>query len=528
MYRTGDLARWVGSGDLEYVGRKDQQVKIRGHRIELGEIEARLMEHDGVREAVVITREDTVGDQQLVAYVVPEKASAYPLLQILRMEQAGEFPPAAQYELPNGMLISHQSKGETEYLYQEIFGREAYLRHGITLREDACIFDVGANIGLFTLFVLQRAPKASIYAFEPIPSLFENLRINAILSGGDVRLYDCGLSGASGTTSFAWFKHNSLISGRYADFEEEETTIKAFIKKQKRGGGISEEALEKLMRERLEHEQFTCPIHTLSEIIAVEEIERIDLLKIDAQKSELEVFEGIEPGDWPKIRQIVVEVHDIEGRLSKIQALLDNHGYQQSVEQGELLEGTDQYTIYARRIGEPDDSGVSPSRISQDAPMYWCPKQLTTRLRTHVAEKLPEYMAPAAYVWLESLPLTSNGKLDRKALPAPDTDVYVMRDYEEPVGETERALAEIWAELLNLERVGRHDNFFELGGHSLLAVRVISRLRKVLNVEVTVRDVFERPVLASLAERLINLQLEQFDPDKLEGLLNLMQGSYAG
>src|SRR5258708_6701071 len=123
-------------------------------------------------------------------------------------------------------------------------------------------------------------------------------------------------------------------------------------------------------------------------------------------------------------------------------------------------------------------------------------------LRAPLSTKLPEYMVPAAYVRLESLPLTANGKLDRKALPAPEADAYAARGYEAPVGEAEERLAEIWAEVLKLERVGRHDNFFELGGHSLLAVRVITRLRRALGVEVTLADLFERPVLADFARGL--------------------------
>ena len=84
-------------------------------------------------------------------------------------------------------------------------------------------------------------------------------------------------------------------------------------------------------------------------------------------------------------------------------------------------------------------------------------------------------MVPAAYVRLESLPLTANGKIDRKALPAPDGDAYVTRGYQAPQGEVEQSLARIWSEVLKLDRVGRHDDFFELGGHSLLAVQVVSR-----------------------------------------------------
>ena len=123
-------------------------------------------------------------------------------------------------------------------------------------------------------------------------------------------------------------------------------------------------------------------------------------------------------------------------------------------------------------------------------------------LRAHVGETLPEYMVPAAFMRLDALPLTPNGKVDRKALPAPEGEAYVARGYEAPVTEMEQMLAGIWAEVLKLERVGRHDNFFELGGHSLLAVQVISRVRQGLGVEVKLADLFARPVLADFAALL--------------------------
>jgi thioesterase domain-containing protein/acyl carrier protein len=124
------------------------------------------------------------------------------------------------------------------------------------------------------------------------------------------------------------------------------------------------------------------------------------------------------------------------------------------------------------------------------------------RLREHVAAKLPDYMVPAAYVPMKKLPLTPNGKLDRRALPAPDTGSYAARSYEMPKGEIETALAQIWAEVLELERVGRHDNFFDLGGHSLLAIRVIAHLKQALNVDVAIGDLFTHPELADLAQVL--------------------------
>jgi len=144
-------------------------------------------------------------------------------------------------------------------------------------------------------------------------------------------------------------------------------------------------------------------------------------------------------------------------------------------------------------------------------------------LRAHLSAALPEYMVPAAYVRLEALPLTPNGKLDRKALPAPEGSAYASREYEAPVGKIEEALAEIWTELLRVERVGRHDHFFELGGHSLLALQVVSRVRQGMEVELALATVFEKPVLSALAERILELRLARFDPETLARLARLVR-----
>ena len=123
-------------------------------------------------------------------------------------------------------------------------------------------------------------------------------------------------------------------------------------------------------------------------------------------------------------------------------------------------------------------------------------------LRAHLARDLPDYMLPAAFVHLAALPLTANGKLDRRALPAPDAGAHAARRFAAPEGPFEMALAALWCELLTLERVGRDDHFFELGGHSLLAVTLVARLRQRLGVEVGLAEVFDAPVLRALALRL--------------------------
>ncbi|WP_244952561.1 condensation domain-containing protein, partial [Xanthomonas maliensis] len=119
-------------------------------------------------------------------------------------------------------------------------------------------------------------------------------------------------------------------------------------------------------------------------------------------------------------------------------------------------------------------------------------------LRAQLQLSLADYMVPSAFVVLASWPLTRNGKLDRKALPAPDADDYAHQQYEAPQGPLEQTLAEIWQAVLGVEKVGRHDNFFQLGGHSLLAVTLVERMRRQ-GLGADVRVLFGQPTLAALA-----------------------------
>jgi acyl-CoA synthetase (AMP-forming)/AMP-acid ligase II/acyl carrier protein len=143
---------------------------------------------------------------------------------------------------------------------------------------------------------------------------------------------------------------------------------------------------------------------------------------------------------------------------------------------------------------------------SQSLVAYVVPKnkQLLTisELRQFLEFKLPNYMIPSAFVTLEALPLTSNGKVNRKALPIAnlarsETDFVLPRNY------TEKIVASVYAEILKQEKIGIKDNFFELGGHSLLATQVISRLREAFEIEFPLRILFEKPTVISLAEHII-------------------------
>ena len=509
LYKTGDLVRYLPDGQIAFVGRTDSQVKIRGFRIEMGEIEAILNQHPAVHQAVVVAHENVPGEKHLVAYVVTDQQ------QISKDEQL--------FQLPNHLHVFHLNRSETEWLYNEIFVDQSYLKHGITLTDGDCVFDVGANIGLFTLFVQQRCPHAQVYAFEPIPPIFEALHNNATLYGLNTHLFQCGLSSETGEAPFTFYPHFSAMSGAYADAKEDEEISRATLRNQDE---VLAQYTNELLENRFSSETFVCQLRTFSEIMRENAIEHIDLLKIDVEKSELDVLKGIQEEDWAKIKQIVIEVHDRDGHLNQIVNLLKKHGYQFVVEQADVLANTGIYNIYALR-----PSHVRPSE-SEAQTYMWSP--LLRKYGVSVAElqhflqtRLPDYMVPAVFVSLDTLPRTPNGKVDRAALPMPDV-TNTLRDADATAPSTliEEQIADILAQLLGLEQVGIDDNFFMLGGHSLLGTQVILRVADTFDVNLTLRTLFDAATVRELSaevERLLLARLEDMSEDEALHLLGQEQ-----
>jgi acyl carrier protein len=292
----------------------------------------------------------------------------------------------------------------------------------------------------------------------------------------------------------------SVNSGIYVDPTTERHVTKTVLENQ---AGAHDEAFEDLLEGRFVFEEQECELRTLSSVIDAEAIERIDLLKIDVEKSERDVLAGIADHDWPKIQQVVIEVHDIEGRLEEVQRLLAEHGFEVVAFQKEDLVNTGIHNVYAVRPSfrlEVPSVGAESWRIDNLRPPEG-PADIQA-LREHLREQLPQHMQPSTFTLLDHLPVTRNGKLDVAALQAEARQVTDTARGAPPQGHLEQALAAIWKDVLGVQAVSRTDHFFDVGGHSLMAVKVAARVRDQLGIDLPVRLLFETSSLQALAERL--------------------------
>lgn len=256
--------------------------------------------------------------------------------------------------LPNGLAIKHTNILETVHLYQDIFVMKVYFQHGIGLQENSVVIDGGANIGMFSLFVLQNCPTAFIHAFEPAPNTFEVLKAN-LLSRGSTVVNNCGLGSHSTREVFTYMPGATTASGYFdeqmvADMKERmRSAILADPHKSRPyKGPLGEELLLRHLNESLKGQLVSSEVRGLSDYIDEKRLSRVDLLKLDVECRERAVLAGIRDDHWPMIRQVVIEVHSrLDDALPEVLSILERRQFSivSVPENGRLTS-----MVYGRRI----------------------------------------------------------------------------------------------------------------------------------------------------------------------------------
>ncbi|WP_442875529.1 non-ribosomal peptide synthase/polyketide synthase [Amycolatopsis sp. NBC_00348] len=544
MYRTGDVARFRADGVCEFLGRGDEQIKIRGFRVEPGEIAATLAAHDDVAHAVVVAREDRPGDVRLVGYVVPAET---PASATDETEQVGEWR-----ELYDSMYSGATDEFEG---WNSSYTGEPIPRDEMREWRDAIVsriretrprrvLELGVGTGLL---LTELAPHCESYwgtdfSAEVIASLgdrvaadpaladyvelrtgdaadvsglptgyFDTIVLNSVVqyfpSGTylvDVLRKALGLLAPGGTVFVGDVRdlrqvrafHTEVARQRGGDVEQALLREKELLVapeffaglegvtadiRVKRGRGVNE-----LTQFRYDVVLHTSPVEapTVEVLTWGNEVSSVDDVVLDGGVRINGVpngrtTDGVNPQDW----------YDLG----------DAHGYTTAVTWSAEGDGSVDVVFTTGSVAGAFRPGSEPLLAYTGNPgRFRRISTLSADLRALAAESLPEHMVPSAIVVLDALPVTANGKLDRRALPSPDP-VAPTSD-REPRTPVERQLCELFADVLGLPRVGPDDSFFALGGHSLLATRLIARIRTTLNAELEVRSVFETPTAAGLAE----------------------------
>ena len=537
LYRSGDRARWRPDGTLDFLGRADDQIKLRGIRIELGEIDATLLAHPDVREAVTIVRDD-----HLVSYVVARPTRALEAAYVAHWQalyDAEYAAPGADAELDtSGWMSSFTGQpipaaDMREWAEQTVAAIERYaperileigtgtglLLHRLARRAHY----VGSDFSRGTITRLQRQHPELRLVAAPAHDLtwlgdetFDTVVLNSIVQYFPSADYLAEvLTNASAHVS----PGGRIFIGDVRNWD----TLEAFHRKVARDRGRSDERVHEAMLDDKElvvspgfFEALRTRVPRIT-AVAVRPKRGRALTEMALFRYDVTLYLDVAPhvSSAPAIAQdapaatfaagdvlltgLVDARHDARGcDLEALATLAARFGRHLDLRLGPTSKTIDAlFTTQAGPVVHPAFE-VHPHAHTTDPLRRMRAADLLPRLREHLARTLPEAYLPAAITLLDALPLTTNGKLDRRRLPSPRTSPATPPAALPP---TQRTLMRIFSDALALPCLPT-DNFFALGGHSLLAVQVLARIGQELGVDLPLATLFERPTIAALAERI--------------------------
>ncbi|MEV0219296.1 FkbM family methyltransferase [Streptomyces sp. NPDC050704] len=260
-------------------------------------------------------------------------------------ESPGGAGPVRQ-QLPGGPAVWCTNGPAAVAMWREMGPDGAYDRAARRLRPGDTLLDIGGNIGLMSVHCARTCPGIRVVAAEPAPEPHTCLRRNLADHAEPGWRAECAaVSDRPGRLSFTYYPDAPGNSGLYADRHADDGITLAFL----RNSGVEPADAEELVEGLHEGVEFSVPAVTASELVRRHAIERIDLLKVDVERAELDVLRGIEEPHWPLVRAVVAEVHDEDGRLAEVRRILHDRGFTVHVRQEPLLRGTELYDIEAVR-----------------------------------------------------------------------------------------------------------------------------------------------------------------------------------
>lgn len=241
-------------------------------------------------------------------------------------------------------LVRHRDPTQLWFQIAEIAGDRTYLRHGVRLGRGDVVLDVGANVGVAAAFFASQCGVRLVHSFEPVRPIFEMLR-ETVRELPACRIHEKGMASRPGSAQITYYPGAAAMSGLYANSERDRGLVRTALLNR----GMSPEEADSRLEGQFEPRQLTCELTTVSAFLAEERLPLVDLLKIDVERAELDVLAGIEEADWPKIRQVAMEVHDDAGHARAARRLLSERGFQTAVDEDAGMAGTGVKMVYAVR-----------------------------------------------------------------------------------------------------------------------------------------------------------------------------------